>query len=129
MASVLLIEDHPNQRLLYQMKLEDWGHQVQAPESVQEALTTIRENPPDLVVLDSHLSDYREIGALPTIKEIAPELPVIIYTGESLFGDDYRYFLADACLTKSSDVGPLLKTVDKLLNTPEPENIIEAWTF
>ena len=129
MASVLLIEDHPNQRLLYQMELEDWGHQVQAPECVQEALTTIRESPPDLVVLDSHLSDYREIGALPTIKEIAPELPVIIYTGESLFGDDYRYFLADACLTKSSDVGPLLKTVDKLLNTPEPENIIEPWTF
>lgn len=129
MASILLIEDHPNQRLLYRMELEDWGHQVQAPENVQSALATIRESPPDLVVLDSHLSDYREIGALPTIKEIAPELPVIIYTGESLFGDDYRYFLADVCLTKSSDVGPLLQAVDKLLNTPEQETVMEAWTF
>ena len=129
MASVLLIEDHPNQRLLYQMELEDSGHCVLAPENVQDALTTIEDKQPDIVVLDSHLSDYREIDVLPCIKEIAPDLPVIIYTGESLFGDDYRYFLADACLIKNSDIGPLLNTVDQLLNPSEKEKLLESWSF
>ncbi|MFT5370328.1 MAG: hypothetical protein ACI8V2_005310 [Candidatus Latescibacterota bacterium] len=29
--------------------------------------------------------------------------------------DDPRYFLADACLTKSSNIDPLMEMVDKLL--------------
>ena len=130
MALVLLVEDHPNQRLLYQMELEDWGHQVIAPERVEDALDTLQTIRPDIVVLDSHLSDYREMDILPTIKDLAPNLPVIIYTGESLFEEDYRYFLADACLIKSSNISPLLSTVDKLLSpTNTKEKALEFWGF
>lgn len=129
MASVLLIEDHPNQRLLYQIELEDRGHQVEAPNSIQDALNLIHKSPPDLVILDPYLSDYRRTEALKEIKEIAPELPVIVYTGDTLFEDDCRYFLADAFLTKSSDVSILLRTVSRLLTPSPKQQKMEMWAY
>jgi len=118
MATILLVEDEPNQRLLYQMELEDEGYQVVASSRIDEELDRSITGKADLAILNPNLKNTPfcdEICALQILKEIAPELPVIIYTGESLYEDDFRYWMADACLVKSSDLGPLKRAVEGVL--------------
>ena len=61
MATILLIEDEPNQRFLYQMELGDEGYRIFAPATVEEALETVRKRQADLVILDPHLKNLEEI--------------------------------------------------------------------
>ena len=49
MSTILLVEDELNQRLLYQMELEDDGYRVVLASDGWEALQQVREEHPDLV--------------------------------------------------------------------------------
>lgn len=116
MASIIILEDDPNQRLLYRMELEDAGHTVCTPENFEETMRLISDTPPDLMIMEPHQRYGQQIRSLSLIRSVAPDLPVIVYTTESLFGDDYRYFLTATYLTKSSDLSKLLRMVDEILD-------------
>jgi CheY-like chemotaxis protein len=82
MSRILLVEDDPNQRLLYQMVLEDDGYEVVIASEGQEALQIVQSGSPDLVILDLALPGMDGIQVLQRIvhspKTIKPR--VIIYT-------------------------------------------------
>ena len=115
METLLIVEDDRNQRALYRMELEDEGYRVVTACGGQEALQAAALERPDLVVLNPHMRGREADGALRRIKAFDPDLPVIAYTGYTLRPSASQMDLADACLVKSSDLGPLKRAVSDLL--------------
>lgn len=115
METLLIIEDEINQQLLYRLELEGEGYRVLTTGDTREALEAVQLQHPDLVVLDPGLNGVENDHTLRAIRSLDPDVPVVIYTGYSLSPDlDRRFGLADAYLTKSSDLDPLKRAI---LNT------------
>jgi DNA-binding response OmpR family regulator len=79
-ASILIIEDDPNQLRLYAKVLR--GYRLTCVVSATAALKTLEENIPDVIILDHVLADgERGTDFLPRLKEIAAHVPIIIVSG------------------------------------------------
>ena len=52
MARILIVEDDPNQRLLYQEGLRSEEYEILTARDGREALDTVEKSKPDLVVMD-----------------------------------------------------------------------------
>jgi two-component system, OmpR family, response regulator VicR len=82
---VLCIEDHPEMIELIRLILGRHGFEVEGAVGGREGLRIMRENPPDLVLLDLMMPEmdgwevYRQIKADETLKEI----PVIAVTAKA----------------------------------------------
>lgn len=108
MATILIVEDSPNHRLLIQMELEDDGHCVIAVENGREAMVIVREIAPDLVVLDLRLPGMDGIDLMCRILDHDRKLPVIIHSGYD-YRDNFRTWPAEAYVVKNSNMD-ILKT-------------------
>lgn len=121
MGTILLVEADPNQRLLCQQELEDEGYDVIPASNCQIAQQKLALHP-DLIVLDPFMSSqvqYTEsVHTLQKIKQIEQHTPIILYTAQSLYENDYRYWLVDACVLRSSNLVRLKQTVADLLKRP-----------
>ena len=108
MATILIVEDSPNHRLLMQMELEDEGYALIAVGDGWEALKVVCERAPDLVVLDLRLPGMDGIEAMGRMLEYDRRLPVIIYSGYD-YRDNFMTWPAEAYVVKNSNMD-LLKT-------------------
>lgn len=79
-ASILIIEDDPQQIRLYSKALR--GYRLTCVATGTAALEALREHVPDLIVLD-HILGGGEKGVdfLPRLKQVAAHVPVIIISG------------------------------------------------
>ena len=109
MTTILLVENERNQRLLYQMELEDEGYRVVFASDGWEALQQVKEKLPDLVVLDLRMPGMDGIEALGRMMGLNAKLPVIIYTGDESFKDHFMILGADAYVVKRSNLDVLKK--------------------
>jgi DNA-binding response OmpR family regulator len=82
MPDVLLIEDDPAVQAALAHALTDRGYQVRALGTAVEALRTVTEHEPDIVILDLGLPDLDGGTALRMLRGIT-EVPVIIATARS----------------------------------------------
>lgn len=115
MNTILLVEDEPNQRLLYRMALEDDGYRVLEAADSEGALAAIREDDPDLVVMDLGLPGPDGCAALDSVVSFAPDLPVIIHSGyDRPVGLKAGWSPADY-LVKSSRVDRLRSAIERVL--------------
>ena len=82
-SDILIIDDEADIRDLVAGILEDDGHQVRSARDSDEALDAFRRRKPSLVVLDIWLQGSRMDGLelLSMLKEIDPELPVVVISG------------------------------------------------
>ena len=82
---ILLLEDNAGDALLLNEFLEgspfDW--MVKTTDRVTRAITILQEERFDLVMMDLSLPDSSGDATLLTIREAAPELPVIVLSGTS----------------------------------------------
>ena len=81
---VLLVDDEDTIRLFLEKTLSDEGYEAIAAATGQEAIDLTRKEFPDLVLLDLKLPDINGIEVLQQIKEMLPEVCVIMLTA---FGD------------------------------------------
>jgi len=122
MARILLIEDDEPLRSLYKYELEEEGYEVMIAEDGKTALKSLEQSSYDLIILDMVMPEMDGPEVLAKIASRQKKIPVIIHTayvqprGEMLSG------LANACLTKSSDLSLLKSTVKKLLETYQGRN-------
>jgi DNA-binding NtrC family response regulator len=79
---VLLIDDDPSFRLLASRYLENAGFVVDICESGQQGLRALRESEHVAVCLDLGLPGEDGLEILRRVRELAPELPVIILTAD-----------------------------------------------
>ncbi len=82
-ADILIVDDEADIRDLVSGILEDEGHATRLARDSDEALRSIEERRPQLVILDIWLQGSRLDGleVLSIIKKAYPELPVVIISG------------------------------------------------
>jgi two-component system, NtrC family, nitrogen regulation response regulator NtrX len=82
-ADILIVDDEADIRDLIAGILEDEGHATRLARDSDEALRSIEERRPQLVILDIWLQGSRLDGleVLSIIKKAYPELPVVIISG------------------------------------------------
>lgn len=81
MAHILVVDDEADMRLALTNVLSRSGHRVsEAPEG-DSALAFLSSERPDLMLLDMRLPGMDGIQILKRVKELHPELPVVMVTG------------------------------------------------
>ena len=116
MSTIMVVEDEPNQRLLYQMELEDEGYRVITASEGSEALQLVKKEHPDLVVLDLRMPGMDGVAVLERMMGLNPKLPVIIYSAYDLFRDNFMTWAAEVYLVKSSNVDVLKGEIQRVLS-------------
>jgi DNA-binding NtrC family response regulator len=80
-ATIMVVDDDSGTRRTLCGILEDIGYQVIEAESATAALETIRKSSCDLVITDIRLPDASGMEVLRQVREITPDVVVIIMTG------------------------------------------------
>jgi CheY-like chemotaxis protein len=115
MTKVLIVEDDDNQRLLYRGEFEGEGYEVIEARDGREALARIRQDPPDAVVLDINMPDMDGLHTLARIHDLDHRLPVVLNSAYAAYKDQYVSWIADAYVTKSSNLAELRQAVRRVM--------------
>jgi DNA-binding response OmpR family regulator len=86
---ILMVDDEAPTRELYAVYFQARGFDVQTTATPSEALRLIKAEPFDLILLDVSLANANGLDLIPPIKELKPELPILIYTGRA-FDDETK---------------------------------------
>lgn len=119
MNTVLVVEDDKNQRLLYQEELTEEGYLVLTAPDGRQALQSLREQAPDIIVLDINMPVMDGLDTLSQMMEINSSVPVIINTAYVSYKESFSSWSADAYIVKSSDLSELKNTIRDLLSRPK----------
>ncbi|MBU8871112.1 MAG: response regulator [Gemmatimonadales bacterium] len=115
MSKILIVDDEPHLRLLYETELRRAGFETMTASNADQGLEFVETMKPDLVILDIRMAGMDGIEALQHIIERDNNIPVVLNTAFSSYRDNYLTWAADAYVTKSSDVTELVTTVEGLL--------------
>ncbi|HYF51098.1 MAG TPA: sigma-54 dependent transcriptional regulator [Planctomycetota bacterium] len=77
---ILVIDDEQAICWAFTQLLQPHGYTVSVAASAEEGLETAAKENPDLVLLDVRLPGMSGIDALPKLKELNPDLPIIVMT-------------------------------------------------
>jgi two-component system response regulator HydG len=121
MSRVLLVDDEPRFCQATSEVLRERGHEVMTANGVAAARELLRDNKPELILLDLMLPDGNGLELLDQLDEERPS-QVVIITGhpgikariQSLAGPDVSY------LTKPVNSRDILRLVDHLSSREEP---------
>ncbi len=81
MAHILVLDDVVDAGILLKRILERKGHNVSVFSEEEEALKFVEKNNVDLAILDIKLKKMTGVEVLEEIKNISPEIKVIMLTG------------------------------------------------
>ncbi len=83
MARLLVVDDEPN--VLYSIKkwLQSESLDVDVAQTGRQALESVRESPPDAVILDIRLADMSGMDVFDKVRQIDARLPVILITANA----------------------------------------------
>jgi DNA-binding response OmpR family regulator len=115
MAKILIVDDEPHLRLLYETELRRAGYETMTACNAEQGLEYVDTMDPDLVILDIRMPGMDGVEALQRILDRDNTLPVVLNTAYSSYRENFMTWSADAYVTKSSDVTELLDTVKDLL--------------
>ncbi|MBN2557399.1 MAG: response regulator [Clostridia bacterium] len=117
MYKILVVDDEKSIRITFSKFLGNEGYEVFTAEDVEKALKEIDRIMPDLVVTDIIMPQYSGMDLLKKIKEKAPDIPVIIMTGEPSVdtATESVHFQAYDYLQKPVDKSKLVHTVTMAL--------------
>ncbi|MHC4480108.1 MAG: response regulator [Planctomycetota bacterium] len=116
MARILLVEDEESVCQLYQMELEERGHEVICASDGRTAVRLAQELDPDIVIMDINLPEKMDgLESMSRILSNDRNVPVILNTGYSEYQDNFMSWAADAYILKSADVTPLMQAVEEAL--------------
>lgn len=119
MPKILLIEDHSNQRMLYQQELEEEGYEVLSARNGEEGWLLFQKHHPDLAILDVILPDMDGIGLMERMLSADPHVPIIVHSAYSSPRHDYVTWYARAYVVKSGDLTELKEQVRLALAVEE----------
>ncbi len=95
MGRVLIIDDHPDQCRPLARLVQFAGHNAECSPGGREALVSIHDDRPDLVVCDVMMPDMDGAEVLRRLKadDATRQIPVVMYT--AVTDDAYTQFLRD----------------------------------
>lgn len=118
---VLIVEDDPDISRLLRYRLEQRGYAVHGMQSGFAILRALREQRPDLVVLDLMLPDVDGLHICRLIKQTAKfaDIPVVILTARDDAMFDAMQAGADLFLKKSGFLKSIDSAVRRFCPTPK----------
>ncbi|GAH91316.1 unnamed protein product [marine sediment metagenome] len=123
MTKILIADDKPEVVELVRAILEDELYQVLAASSGEVALKRIREEKPDLVLLDLEMPTMSGFEVLKKLKEnsLTEQIPVIMLTagGRPADKDEARRRGAHDYVTKPFSPSDLLMKIHKILTSAQ----------
>ena len=124
---ILVADDEPSHRQMIEAVLAAEGYEVTQAEDGQAAISAIEDRFYDLVIMDIRMPNVDGIQALQKIKQISPDIPVIIMTAYASVGTAVDALKSSAFdyLIKPLDIEELKILVAKALHHHqlEQENI------
>ena len=127
-ASVLLADDDPRLRQFLELELGEEGYAVRSCGDGIGALLQIRQEPPDLLVLDWMLPDLSGVEVCQRLRSTGVQLPVLMLTGRDAVKDRVEALDAgaDDYLVKPFSIEELLARLRALARrssgSTEPDN-------
>ena len=115
MKKLLIVEDDPNLRLLYEDEFTEEGFDVLSASSGEEAIEHIRRNKVDAVILDLHLGGIDGLETMRRMLSFRQEIAVVVNTAYASFKSDFASWSADRYVVKSSDLTELKRAVREVL--------------
>ena len=133
---ILVVDDHPPNRMLMRALLEDRGAVVEeagdGEAGVRLALQRSEAGAAhDVVVMDMRMPTLDGYGATRQLREAGYRRPVIALTASAMAGDEARCLDAgcDAYLSKPLNPPHLLATLDRMLGVPEDRSTTRHFRY
>src|ERR1700689_3859636 len=122
MATILVVEDHPDNMTLAVLLLRSAGHTVLSAIDAEAGLTLARAELPNLILMDIQLPgmDGLEATALLKADSATRKIPVIALTALAMNGDEERIRAAgcDGYISKPTGIQQFLTTIAAQLLLP-----------
>jgi DNA-binding response OmpR family regulator len=115
MKRVLIVDDEPHLRLLYEAEFRQAGFEAMTAADAEQGLGLVTNMDIDLVVLDIRMPGMNGIELMQRILDRQKDMPVILNTAYSGYRDNYLTWAADAFVVKSSDVSELIRAAKELM--------------
>jgi two-component system response regulator (stage 0 sporulation protein F) len=112
---ILLVDDEEGIQLLYREEFEEEGFEVTTAFNGEEALEQFSQELPDLVILDINMPGMNGIEVLRRMKEINPNLPVILSSAYPEYKQDLSTWASEDYIVKSANMDELKNAVRKHL--------------
>lgn len=112
---ILLVDDEEGIQLLYREEFEEEGYEVISAYNGEEAIEKFKQDPPDVVILDINMPGMNGIEVLRRMKEINPDLPVILSSAYQEYKQDLGSWASEEYVVKSANMDELKNAVAKHL--------------
>ncbi len=118
--TILVVDDERAIRDLLRLQLEDAGYRVVLAESAHRAAELVRDEKPDLMIVDAHMPFVSGLDFVSTLiaDSSMPWVPVIFMTGRSELRS-HAEALGSACLVKPFLAPRLIELVQRVLRSQE----------
>jgi DNA-binding response OmpR family regulator len=122
-ARILVLDDEPTIRELVAEALRDGGYLAETASNGRDALRTMRDRPPDAIVLDLMMPVMDAVAFCGAMRAEAAfaAIPVVVMTAAYAPEAAVKALGADAWLVKPFELDDLLKAVEVLLAAPRPQ--------
>jgi two-component system OmpR family response regulator len=77
---VLLVDDEPDFLKVMSLHINEWGYELITAGNGKECIDAVKDQNPDIVILDYVMPDMDGLKALSQIRKIDKKLPVIMFT-------------------------------------------------
>ena len=118
-ATVLIVEDNVDNRAIYRTILEHYGHRVIEAEDGEAGIRKVREEQPDVVLMDISipLIDGHEATRILKADPATAKIPIIALTAHALAEDRVRAVEAgcDTYISKPAEPRHVAKVVERFL--------------
>ncbi len=112
---ILVIDDEESLRLLYTSELARVGYQVESAADANEAMAMFSDGDYALAIVDIEMPGLDGLELLGKLREIDPATPLVLNSAFSTYKSDFKSWLADGYIVKSSDLEPLKTKIKELL--------------
>ncbi|WP_028122378.1 response regulator [Epilithonimonas tenax] len=122
-VTFLLADDHSLIRQGIVFLLEDMELECKIfhASTLQQTLESVKSNPVDLLIIDAHFPDGNSLTILQEIKNIRPEVKILIFSGIEENTQSLKFINAGAngFLSKLSEEDDVKQAIQKMLNSGE----------
>ena len=121
---ILVVDDEPGLRFGIRDFLELQGYEIDEAESCRDAQAIFRTSRPDIVITDYMLPDGTALDLIPRLKEINPDIPLLILTAHGSIDLAVRAIKegAEQFLTKPLEMPALMVILKRLLENQRNHN-------
>ena len=119
---VLIVEDEQRMRELLLRSLTNWGFEASAARSAEEAMRTVDQSPPDIVLLDLNLPGMDGLQFFNALRQKQPEVQGIVLTGFASIEAAKQAVHMDMVefLTKPCHLGEVEQALDRAVRRIAP---------